>query len=188
MVLNMQARTVQLILVPALAFLAGFALSTGSGASPPAPDPMEAATAAPKNHKVLYEDDHVRLIEVTVQPGETENLHIHHFPSVFIYDATQPRIRNRLANGTEWEYGRNFQMVKKSMEGVKLPPEVLAAMTHRESELPKAIAKGWPAAMTMGPDSGVAHQVTDIDTFPHHFYRFEFKRLEGNEIVKRTKY
>ena len=33
-------------------------------------DPLDAVAAAPKNHKVLYEDDHVRVLEVTVQPGE----------------------------------------------------------------------------------------------------------------------
>ena len=100
----MKVRIIHLILVAALGFLAGITLSTRSGASPVPPNSREAATAAPKNHKVLYEDDHVRLIEVTVQPGETENLLIHHYPSVFIYDAAQPRIRNHLETGTDWEY------------------------------------------------------------------------------------
>jgi hypothetical protein len=35
-------------------------------------DPLDAIAAAPKNHKVLYEDDHVRVLEVTVQPWPTE--------------------------------------------------------------------------------------------------------------------
>jgi hypothetical protein len=37
--------------------------------------PLDAIVAAPKNYKVLYEDDHVRVLEVTVQPGEIENMH-----------------------------------------------------------------------------------------------------------------
>src|ERR1700758_574409 len=59
------------------------------------PDSMDSVNAAPKNHKVLFENDHVRLLEVIVQPGETENMHGHKFPSVFMMDAPQPRIANK---------------------------------------------------------------------------------------------
>ena len=50
----------------------------------PYKDELEAVTAAPKNHKVLYEDDNVRIVEVTIRPGEKENLHGHKYSSVFI--------------------------------------------------------------------------------------------------------
>ena len=44
------------------------------------PDSMDSVNAAPKNHKVLFENDHVRLLEVVVQPGEVENMHGHKYP------------------------------------------------------------------------------------------------------------
>ncbi len=53
----------------------------------PWPDSMDAVSAAPKNHKVLYEDARVRILDVTVKPGEKENLHYHRWPSVLIIDS-----------------------------------------------------------------------------------------------------
>src|SRR4051812_10677968 len=38
-------------------------------------------TAAPANHTVRFQDDHVELIEVAIRPGETENMHGHPYPS-----------------------------------------------------------------------------------------------------------
>ncbi len=46
------------------------------------PKDMDAVIAAPKNHKVLMENDKVRVLEVTVLPGETEPVHHHQWPGV----------------------------------------------------------------------------------------------------------
>lgn len=46
------------------------------------PIELDAVTAAPKNHKILLENDKVRVLEVTLSPGEVENLHHHQWPSV----------------------------------------------------------------------------------------------------------
>ncbi len=43
---------------------------------------LDAVVAAPKNHKVLLENDKVRVLEVTLAPGEIENLHHHKWPSI----------------------------------------------------------------------------------------------------------
>ncbi len=49
---------------------------------------LDAVIAAPKNHKVLLENDKVRVLEVILLPGETENIHHHRWPSVlYIQDA-----------------------------------------------------------------------------------------------------
>jgi hypothetical protein len=45
----------------------------------------DALAAAPQNHKLLFENDEVRVIEVTVQPGVREPLHAHRYPSVLYY-------------------------------------------------------------------------------------------------------
>jgi len=47
---------------------------------------MDAVTAAPENHKVLYEDEIVRVISVSVPPGTQEKPHHHRWPSVFVID------------------------------------------------------------------------------------------------------
>ncbi len=51
------------------------------------PDSLDAVSAAPKNHKVLFEDERVRILDVTVEPGEKENMHAHRWPSVLIVDS-----------------------------------------------------------------------------------------------------
>jgi hypothetical protein len=43
----------------------------------PWPDNLDAVSAAPKNHKVVLENEYVRVLDVTVLPGEHENLHAH---------------------------------------------------------------------------------------------------------------
>lgn len=47
---------------------------------------LDAVIAAPKNHSVIYEDDDIRVLSVTVQPGEVEVPHHHRWPSVIVYD------------------------------------------------------------------------------------------------------
>jgi hypothetical protein len=46
------------------------------------PANLDAVIAAPKNHKILMENDKVRVLEVTLMPGETEEIHHHQWPSV----------------------------------------------------------------------------------------------------------
>lgn len=45
----------------------------------------DALAAAPQNHKLLFENDEVRVLEVTVRPGVREPLHAHRYPSVLYY-------------------------------------------------------------------------------------------------------
>ena len=47
---------------------------------------LDAVVAAPENHTVLYEDDEIRVLSVSVAPGETEKPHHHRFPAVFVID------------------------------------------------------------------------------------------------------
>jgi hypothetical protein len=45
----------------------------------------DALAAAPQNHKLLFENDDVRVLEVTVPAGVREPLHAHRYPSVLYY-------------------------------------------------------------------------------------------------------
>lgn len=47
-------------------------------------DAMQAST---KNHRVLFENDEVRILEVTIKPQEKEDFHTHKWKSVFIVDS-----------------------------------------------------------------------------------------------------
>lgn len=57
--------------------------------SPPATD-YDAVAAAPASHRVLAEDDAVRVLRVEVAPGATEPVHAHCWPSVLYFEQPQP--------------------------------------------------------------------------------------------------
>ena len=46
------------------------------------PPELEATVAAPDNHKVLLENDQVRVLEVSLAPGAVEPTHFHRWPSI----------------------------------------------------------------------------------------------------------
>jgi len=48
---------------------------------------LEARRAAPKNHKVIFENEDIRVLAVSVQPGEQEALHHYRRPSVMVIDS-----------------------------------------------------------------------------------------------------
>ncbi|QOY85853.1 cupin domain-containing protein [Paludibaculum fermentans] len=45
----------------------------------------DALAAAPQHHKLLFENEEVKVLEVTVAPGVREPLHAHRYPSVLYY-------------------------------------------------------------------------------------------------------
>ncbi len=45
---------------------------------------LDAVTAASETHKVLFENDKMRLLEVKIQPGQKEPLHSHPYKSLTI--------------------------------------------------------------------------------------------------------
>ena len=49
------------------------------------PKSQDAVVSGKRNHKVLLENESVRVLEVSVLPGETEALHHHQWPSVLYF-------------------------------------------------------------------------------------------------------
>lgn len=50
-------------------------------------DEKDAMMASPKNHRILFENDDVRILDVIINPEEKEELHTHRWKSIFIVDA-----------------------------------------------------------------------------------------------------
>ena len=46
------------------------------------PDSLDAVVAAPHSHRIIYEDEKVRILHVTVAPCQTEPIHAHKWRSV----------------------------------------------------------------------------------------------------------
>ncbi len=64
------------------------------------PAEQDALNAAPDNHRVILENDDLRVLEVTVRPGEREKVHHHRWPSVMIVDS-RPNYKNYDKDGNE---------------------------------------------------------------------------------------
>ena len=48
----------------------------------PWPDSLDALAAAPEWHRLLLENDAVRVLETTIAPGATTRLHTHRWPGI----------------------------------------------------------------------------------------------------------
>jgi hypothetical protein len=103
------------------------------GTDPKTWDPkIDAVIAGAKNHVVIYEDAEIRVLSVTVQPGEVEVAHHHRWPSVIVFDRPTKR-DNRDAKG-------NLLPAKKAAGDkpevplvVRVPPEAAHSVTNLDT-------------------------------------------------------
>jgi quercetin dioxygenase-like cupin family protein len=86
------------------------------------PDALDAIVAAPQNHKVVLENERVRVLEVTVQPGEREPVHGHKWPSV-MYVMAEDIIRDYDAEGKLLYDSRADKARSKTPYTVWMPPQ-----------------------------------------------------------------
>jgi quercetin dioxygenase-like cupin family protein len=67
----------------------------------------DAATVAPHVYKVLFENERVRVLEVTMQPGDRSEMHTH--PDYFVYFLSDGKGRFTTPSGEtaeiEWPAG-----------------------------------------------------------------------------------
>jgi hypothetical protein len=91
------------------------------------PSHLDALAAAPANHRLLFEDDAVRVLEVTVEPGERENLHHHRWPSLMVVLA-RPNYRNFDADGNEIPPSGGTPASPELPRALRLPPQQLHAI------------------------------------------------------------
>jgi hypothetical protein len=46
------------------------------------PESLDALRAAPESHRLLFENDVVRVLETTIAPGQTTPVHTHRWPGI----------------------------------------------------------------------------------------------------------
>jgi hypothetical protein len=93
---------------------------------------LDAVAAAPGNHQVLYEDDVIRVLSVTVEAGEKEPAHHHRWPSVFIIDRL---VKLRYFDADGREAPLPFPDKFESPLTLRLPPKPLHSV-HNEDKAP----------------------------------------------------
>ena len=95
----------------------------------PSSNRLDAVTAAPDFHHVLFEDDHVRVLEIIIPAASVEPVHIHALPSVITGEtggeggAKFLYIQYEMKNGKFSEASRNEVSPTPGYRTVWSPPE-----------------------------------------------------------------
>lgn len=100
-----------------------------------APASFDAVAAAPNSHRVLLEDEKIRVLRVMVAPGATEPVHDHRWPSIMYFEQPQPitYITYKLVNGKP-VVTKRFDAPSVAMsQTVRGEPEGLHAVMNRGS-------------------------------------------------------
>ena len=78
---------------------------------------LDAVTAAPANHKVLFENDRLRVLEVILHPNEEEPVHHHRWPSVFVFDSIKPPVHDITPEGEILPPNRDVMVALQEWDG-----------------------------------------------------------------------
>ena len=62
------------------------------------PDSLDALVAAPEHHRLVFENDEVRILDTCIDPGDTAPLHTHRWSSV-LYAVTSDHVVRRDVDG-----------------------------------------------------------------------------------------
>jgi hypothetical protein len=78
---------------------------------------LDAVIAAPANHRVIYENDKLRVLEVTLEPDEEEPVHHHRWPSVFVFDQVQGPVHDIAPDGSMLPPNRDVIQAVQAWDG-----------------------------------------------------------------------
>jgi len=78
---------------------------------------LDAVVAAPANHKVLFENDRLRVLEVILEPDEEEPVHHHRWPSVFVLDQVKGPIHHLSPEGEVLPPDRDVTKAREAWDG-----------------------------------------------------------------------
>lgn len=93
------------------------------------PPELDAVVAAPRHHRVVYENEHLRVLEVTLEPGDEEPVHHHRWPSVFVFDQVAGPVHDLAPDGTQLPDNRDVIKAISAWDGqgclvVHMAPQV----------------------------------------------------------------
>ena len=90
----------------------------GAVSDPSTWDPqLDAVIAAPAHHKVLFENDRLRVLDVTLEPDDEEPVHHHRWPSVFVFDQIEGPIHDITPEGETLPPNRDVLVALKAWDG-----------------------------------------------------------------------
>lgn len=78
---------------------------------------LDAVAAAPKHHRVIFENARLRVLEVTLEPEDEEPVHHHRWPSVFVLDQVQGPVHDVAPDGTPLPPNRDVMQAIGAWDG-----------------------------------------------------------------------
>ena len=81
------------------------------------PDSLDALVAAPGHHRVLLENDRVRVLDTRIAPGQRTPVHTHRWPSVLYVLSWSHFIR--------YDDVGNVLLDSRTVESLQSPPAIL---------------------------------------------------------------
>ena len=112
---------------------------------------LDAVIAAPKHHKVLFENECLRVLDVTLEPNEEEPVHHHRWPSVFVFDQVQGPVHDFAPDGTQLPPNRDVIKAIEAWDGQGLFGREHGAATSRTG--PQRLGKDAPRHPSRDEDS-----------------------------------
>ncbi len=82
---------------------------------------LDAVEAAPDHHRVIFENEHVRVLDTTIAPGDTVPVHTHPWPSVVYTIETSDFIRFDEVQGTAMDSRESAVLIPLDTP-ISLPP------------------------------------------------------------------
>ena len=97
---------------------------------------FDAVAAAPDHHKVLFENDKLRVLEITLPPQDEEPLHHHRWPSVFVLDELNDHVRDISPDGVELPPSRDVMQAIAAWDGqgslvVNMEPQPMGRVLNK---------------------------------------------------------
>ncbi len=81
----------------------------------PKSNPYDAVRAAPNSHRVMFEDKHVRVLEILLPPLTAEPIHIHALPSVIMGDTGGGQGAKFVYTEYKFENGKFIEVKKEEI-------------------------------------------------------------------------
>lgn len=78
---------------------------------------LDAVAAAPGNHRVLFENNTLRVLEVTLPDCAEEPTHHHRWPSVFVFDQVQGPVHDLGPDGEMLPPNRDVMQAVQAWDG-----------------------------------------------------------------------
>jgi beta-alanine degradation protein BauB len=104
----------KLLIFNAMFFICGLTLSAESNVTELAA--YDAIAAAPDNHHVVFENEKVRVLDVTIKPGEKEPFHFHPASVMTVITGAKLRITEATVNDGKLVTGKTIEVGKDNFQ------------------------------------------------------------------------